>query len=63
MMDKLNRRIGALGGILLVGGVLLVFGAVGGMENPDQEQYFAYQVATAVMGLFWMFVGTRLIKA
>lgn len=61
-MDKLNKRIGALGGIFLMGGFLLVFGAVGGMENPDQEQYFGYQVITAAMGLFWMFVGTRLLK-
>ena len=61
-MDKLNKRIGALGAVFLFGGFLLVFGAVGGMENPDQEQYFAYQVAAAVMGLFWMFVGTRLLK-
>jgi hypothetical protein len=61
-MDKLNKRIGALGAVFLMGGFLLVFGAVGGMENPDQEQYFGYQVITAALGLFWMLVGTRLLR-
>jgi hypothetical protein len=61
-MDKLNKRIGALGGILLVGGVLLVFGAVGGMENPDQVDYFWAQTVTAAIGILWMAVGVRLLK-
>ena len=61
-MDKLNKRIGALGGIFLAGGLLLVFGAVGGMDNPDQANYFWAQIATALMGLLWMAVGVRLIK-
>jgi hypothetical protein len=60
-MDKLNKRIGALGGIFLVGGFLLVFGAVGGMENPDQANYFWAQIATAAVGLLWMWVGARLV--
>lgn len=61
-MDKLNKRIGALAGIFLVGGLLLVFGAVGGMDNPDQAEYLWQQMLTAALGLFWMWVGTRLLK-
>ena len=61
-MDRLNKRIGALGGIFLVGGMLLVFGAVGGMDNPDQIDYFWAQTATALMGILWMWVGVRLLK-
>lgn len=61
-MDKLNKRIGALGGAFLVGGLLLAFGAVGGMENPDQANYFWAQVATAALGIMWMAVGVRLIR-
>lgn len=61
-MDKLNKRIGAVGAAFLFGGFLLVFGAVGGMEDPAKEAYFLHQVAAAAMGLFWMFVGTRLLR-
>lgn len=61
-MDRLNKRIGALAGIFLAGGFLLVFGAVGGMDNPDQANYFWPQVATALMGILWMAVGVRLLR-
>lgn len=61
-MDKLNKRIGALGGVFLIGGMLLAFGAVGGMENPDQVDYFWAQAATAALGCLWMWVGVRLIR-
>lgn len=61
-MDRLNKCIGALSGIFLFGGFLLVFGAAGGMDNPDQSQYLVVQILMAVLGLFWMWVGTRLLK-
>ena len=38
-------------------GFLLVFGAVGGMDNPDQAEYFLEQLATAVVGLGLMGCG------
>ncbi len=37
-------------------GVLLVFGAVGGMDDLDQAEHFLYQLATALVGLFLMFM-------
>ena len=37
-------------------GFLLVFGAVGGMDNPAQSEFFLYQLATAFIGLFMMFM-------
>jgi hypothetical protein len=61
-VDRLNKRIGAVGAAFLFGGLLLIFGAVGGMDNPDQIDYFWAQTATAVMGLLWMVVGVRLLK-
>jgi hypothetical protein len=50
-----------LAAAFIFGGFLLTFGAVGGMENPDQVDYFIEQVAAAVAGLFFMFVGTALL--
>lgn len=32
-------------------GFLLVFGAVGGMDNPDQADYFLEQIIAAIIGL------------
>jgi succinate-acetate transporter protein len=55
----MEKRIGALGAAFLFGGLLLVFGAVGGMEH--QPDYFWAQTATAVVGLFWMWVGARFL--
>ena len=37
-------------------GFILVFGAVGGMDNPAQAEHFLYQLATAFLGLFLMFM-------
>jgi hypothetical protein len=38
-------------GIMLVFGFLLMFGAVGGMENPDQADYFLEQCLVALIGM------------
>jgi NADH:ubiquinone oxidoreductase subunit 2 (subunit N) len=57
----MEKRIGALGAAFLFGGFLLVFGAVGGMDNPEQAQYFTEQLVMAVVGLFWMWIGTRFL--
>ena len=38
-------------GWMLVFGFLLTFGAVGGMDNPDQAEYFLEQLLMAVAGL------------
>ena len=45
-----------LRGMALFTGFLLVFGAVGGMDNPAQAEFFLYQLATAFIGLFMMFM-------
>jgi hypothetical protein len=49
------------GMIRLCLGFLLLFGAVGGMENPDQADYFVAQIFTALAGLTIMWSGTRAI--
>ena len=38
-------------------GFLLVFGAVGGMDNPDQAEYFVEQLILAFTGLGLMGCG------
>ena len=50
------------GSIRLFVGFLLVFGAVGGMDNPDQAAYFVEQIVAAVVGLSLMFWGVRAIN-
>jgi len=50
-----------LGTVFFLGGLLLAFGAVGGMEHQP-EANLVYQTAAAVVGLAWMWVGTRLIS-
>ena len=47
------------GTIRLVVGFILVFGAVGGMENPDQADYLVEQMLIAVAGLALMLWATR----
>lgn len=50
------------GSIRLFVGFMLVFGAVGGMDNPDQAQYLTEQLIAAVIGLGLMFWGVRAIN-
>jgi len=47
------------GTIRLVVGFILVFGAVGGMENPDQADYLLEQCLIALVGLGLMLWATR----
>jgi NADH:ubiquinone oxidoreductase subunit 2 (subunit N) len=61
-MEKLNRRLGAVGAAFVFGGIMLMYGAVGGMENPDLADQFWAQVATAAVGAMWAVVGLRLLK-
>ncbi len=43
-------------------GLLLTFGAVGGMEDPAKMDYFVEQILTAVVGLGLMWAGTLGMK-
>ena len=43
-------------------GLLLTFGAVGGMEDPTKIQYFGEQIAAALVGLGLMFCATLGMK-
>jgi hypothetical protein len=43
-------------------GLLLVFGAVGGMDADPEGINFAAQMSIAMLGLFLMFLGTRKIR-
>ena len=61
-MEKLNRRLGAVGGAFMLGGLMLMFGAVGGMDNPELADHFWAQVATAAVGAMWAWVGTLMIR-
>lgn len=53
--------MGKLAFAFIFGGFLLVYGAVGGMDNPDQAQYFVEQLVMAAVGLCWMFVGVKIM--
>ena len=44
-------------------GLLLVFGAVGGMDNPDQAEYFVEQLILAFTGLGLMGCGALALAA
>jgi hypothetical protein len=45
----------------ILGGFLLMFGAVGGMEDPAKADYFLEQLVIALAGVFFAFVGTALL--
>ena len=49
--------INRIAGIMAVFGFLLVFGAVGGMDNPDQAEFLLEQIAAAIVGLALMLLG------
>lgn len=50
-----------LGTAFILGGLLIAFGAVGGMETQPEVPLLVH-LAAAASGLFMMFVGTKLIK-
>ncbi len=50
-----------LGAAFIVGGLLIAFGAVGGMEQQPEVPLIVHTLA-ALSGVFMMFVGTRLIR-
>ena len=50
-----------LGAVFFIGGLVLAFGAVGGMEHEPEAPLYL-QLITAAVGCVWMWVGTRLIK-
>jgi Co/Zn/Cd efflux system component len=45
----------------IFGGILMMFGAVGGMEDPSKADYFFQQIVIAVVGVFFAIVGTVLL--
>ena len=45
--------------IRFIVGLLLTMGAVGGMDNPDQQEYFIWQTVAAFTGVLLMFWGTK----
>jgi len=49
--------INRIAGVMAVFGFLLVFGAVGGMDNPDQAEFLLEQIAAAALGLGLMLLG------
>lgn len=46
-----------LSAMFIFAGFLLVMGAVGGMDNPDQAEYFFEQLVAAGMGVFFALLG------
>ena len=50
-----------LAATFLFGGFLLMFGAVGGMEDPSKAAYFVEQLIVAVAGIFFAFIGVIML--
>jgi hypothetical protein len=48
--------------IKFIFGLLLVFGAVGGMDADPEGINFAAQMSVAMLGLILMFFGTRTMR-
>lgn len=62
-MKQVQRRLEAVGAVSVLGGVVLVFAAIGGLDNPEQEAYWLVQICLAVVGLAWMWLGARLLRS
>jgi len=60
-VNNKERKMGKLAFAFIMGGILMVFGAVGGMDNPEQAHYFVEQISMAIAGLFFMFVGVSIL--
>jgi hypothetical protein len=45
----------------IFGGILMMFGAVGGMEDPTKADYFVEQAVIAFVGVFFAFIGVVLL--
>lgn len=50
------------GTIRLILGMILVFGAVGGMDDPALVDHFAEQMLLAILGLTLMFWASKAIN-
>ena len=48
--------------MIFIFGLLLVFGAVGGMDADPEGVNFAAQMSIAMLGLILMFFGTRRMR-
>jgi peptidoglycan/LPS O-acetylase OafA/YrhL len=49
-----------LAAFLALTGFLLMFGAVGGMDDPDQAEYFVEQALAAMAGAIMMLAATKI---
>ena len=58
---KGEKGVAMKGSIRALIGFLIVFGAVGGMDNGTDAE-LPYQLAAAVVGLFLMYSGTKAMK-
>lgn len=43
-------------------GLLITFGAAGGVEQSETDLQVMYSIAVAALGLVLMYIGTNLIK-
>ena len=59
---KSEKGVAMKGSIRFFVGLLIVFGAVGGMDNPEQAAYFVEQIVAAVIGLGLMYSGVKAME-